>query len=104
MLFAFTWVIISDLVGMHINVICNIDIYDNHPFAKTQKSDKKSSKVKKDKNGDDDEALYNLLYIGENTTSLINNYCLKIIPSTKTLFFTDADFEKYLQNRAPPIV
>ena len=45
MIFAFLWVIIGDLVSMHIRVICDSDIQQHQPFSKTQKSDKKSFKV-----------------------------------------------------------
>ena len=45
MIFAFLWVIIGDLVSMHIRAICDNDIQQEQPFSKTQKSDKKSYKV-----------------------------------------------------------
>ena len=45
MIFAFMWVIIGDLVSMHIQVIYGDDIVEHQPFTKTEKSDKKSFKV-----------------------------------------------------------
>ena len=45
MVFAFMWVIIGDLVSMHIHIIYNKDIAHHQPFTKTHKSDKKSFKV-----------------------------------------------------------
>jgi len=46
-MFAFLWVIIGDLVAMHINVIYNVDVYNVQPYAKTKKSDEKCLKLKK---------------------------------------------------------
>jgi hypothetical protein len=49
MVFAFLWVIIGDLVAMHIRVIAGIDLYGCHqPFAKTHK-EQKNFKVKSHK-------------------------------------------------------
>ena len=45
MIFAFMWVIIGDLVSMHIQVIYGDDLVEHQPFTKTDKSDKKSFKV-----------------------------------------------------------
>ena len=45
MVFAFMWVIIGDLVSMHIHIIYDKDIAHHQPFTKTHKSDKHSFKV-----------------------------------------------------------
>ncbi len=46
MIFAFLWVIIGDLVNMHVRVITGKDLYGHHqPFSKTHKSNGKSYKV-----------------------------------------------------------
>ncbi len=46
MIFAFLWVIIGDLVNMHVRVITGKDLYGHHqPFSKTHKSNGKTFKV-----------------------------------------------------------
>lgn len=58
MIFAFLWVIIGDLVNMHIRVITGDDLYGHHqPYAKSNKTDKKSFKVKDKKAGNDSKEL-----------------------------------------------
>ena len=58
MIFAFLWVIIGDLVNMHIRVITGEDLYGHHqPYAKSNKTDKKAFKVKDKKAGNDSKDL-----------------------------------------------
>ncbi|MBN2669134.1 MAG: hypothetical protein JXR60_07885 [Bacteroidales bacterium] len=51
MIFAFLWVIIGDLVAMHIHVIYGKDLYDCHqPYSKSHKtSDHKDFQIKTQK-------------------------------------------------------
>ena len=50
MIFAFLWVIIGDLVNMHVRVFTGKDLYGHHqPFAKAHKHDKNVFKVKTQK-------------------------------------------------------
>jgi hypothetical protein len=50
MMIAFMWVVIGDLVSIHMELIFGTkNINWHHPFAKTQKSDSKTFKVKTDK-------------------------------------------------------
>jgi hypothetical protein len=74
MIFAFMWVIIGDLVSMHIKVIYGDDIQKHQPFSKTDKSGKKDFKVKSTKT---------------------SNYSKKIDSSK---FFTESAQATFLQN------
>ncbi len=68
MIFAFLWVIIGDLVAMHIRVISDNNLNNSHiPYAKVQKVDKKCfkfNKKQKDTLSDDDS----------NSFILVDNY------------------------------
>ena len=79
---AFLWVIISDLVSIHLNVIYGETKSDWHqPLAKSQKIEKKTYKVGSS-NSDDYSKLLYLSFIGENIFSIkifsnkITNYTL----------------------------
>ena len=49
MMAAFMWVVLGDLVSMHIELIFGKNVNWHHPFAKTQKNDGKTFKVKSEK-------------------------------------------------------
>ncbi len=66
MIMAFLWVIIGDLVSIHLNVIYGDTKSDWHqPLAKTQKTEKKTYKVGSH-NSSDYSKLLHLSFIGEN--------------------------------------
>ncbi len=76
MIFAFLWVIIGDLVAMHIRVIAGIDLYGCHqPFAKTHK-DQKNFKVKNHKSVDNSKIINSFLSADKLLFSA--NYFIKI--------------------------
>jgi len=52
MMATFMWVVLGDLVSMHIELIFGQNINWHHPFAKTQKNDGKTFKVKPEKKAD----------------------------------------------------
>jgi len=53
MIFALMWVVIGDLVAMHIHVITGQDLYDCHqPYTKSKKADHKTFKIKTQKSID----------------------------------------------------
>jgi hypothetical protein len=53
MIFALMWVVIGDLVEMHIHVIYGQDLYDSHqPYTKSKKADHQAFKVKTQKSLD----------------------------------------------------
>lgn len=103
MIFAFMWVVIGDLVAMHINVICEIDIYNQHHFAKTNKSDKKNYKTKNCKTSDENLFLY-LFFIEEQTISLDKNTSFKEISIFKFSNHFSADIIDFPKGRSPPII
>ena len=81
MIMAFLWVIIGDLVSIHLNVIYGETKSDWHqPLAKTQKTEKKTYKVGSH-NSSDYSKLLHLSFIGENI------YTLRIV-STKIANYT----------------
>jgi len=100
MIFSFLWVIIGDLVAMHAKLIYDVDIQDQSPFAKTQKSDKKVYQVQKNKASDDDNSS-GIVFI-----STTQNLVFLIKSENIIRFFTDEStnvsvFNLYL-GRAPP--
>ena len=103
MIFAFMWVIIGDLVAMHVNVICDIDIFNQHPFAKTNKSDEKNYKTNNSKTSDDNLFLF-LFFIKEQPISLNNDNPFDEISIIKLLNYFSADIKEFPKGRSPPIV
>jgi len=72
MIFAFLWVIIGDLVNMHVRVITGKDLYGHHqPFSKTHKPDKKTFKVKGKKSSDNSNS-FDFSFFSEETSSIFN--------------------------------
>ena len=71
MVVSFLWVIIGDLVSIHIKVYFG-DTHSecqHHPFAKTNKGDTKYFKVK-DHKAKDDSSINHLVFIASNSLSL----------------------------------
>ena len=103
MIFAFTWVIIGDLVAMHINVICDIDIYNKQPFAKTTKTEKKTYKTKNYKTSGDNQALQLVFTINQNISydyyAPVNE--LSYVFFSDLLIINTTDFSK---GRSPPVL
>jgi len=72
MIFAFLWVIIGDLVNMHVRAITGGDLYGHHqPYAKSNKTDKKSFQVKDKKSSNDGKSL-DLSLFSEEISELLN--------------------------------
>ena len=103
MIFAFMWVIIGDLVAMHVNVICDIDIFNQHPFAKTNKSDEKNYKTNNSKTSDDNLFLF-LFFIKEQPISLNNDNPFDEISIIKFSNYFSADIKDFPKGRSPPVV
>ena len=105
MIFAFLWVIIGDLVNMHIHVITGKDLYGHHhPFAKTQKSEKKSFKVKGKSGNNNNSNTYALSF--NFISEKIQNF-FAIQSSTDFLYWFVPKFIASVPNqnslgRAPP--
>lgn len=99
MIFAFLWVIIGDLVSMHINVIYNVNIQNEQPYIK---SDKSSTKVKKDISSDDEITSLST-FIKEDVFSV------KTYEDFNIIHFTDiqSNFHKVITEfstgRSPPL-
>ena len=101
MIFSFLWVIIGDLVAMHIRVIYDVDIQSQYPFSKTHKTDGKIYKTQKNKSSDDNHLLhldfFVVNYILTNLTKL-ENTDFEFISEFKSQHKQD-----YILGRAPPI-
>ena len=73
MIIAFTWMIIGDLVSFHLELILGDNQnHWHHPFAKTQKNDSKTYKVKSHKT-DGFSKSGHFSFIGEKPYKLIIN-------------------------------
>ncbi len=71
MVVSFLWVIIGDLVSIHLKVYFG-DKYSecqHHPFAKTNKGDTKYFKVK-DHKSKDDSSINHLVFIASNSINI----------------------------------
>ena len=71
MVVSFLWVIIGDLVSIHLKVYFG-DTHSecqHHPFAKTNKNDTKYFKVK-DHKSKDDSSLNHLVFIASNSLNI----------------------------------
>ncbi len=102
MILSFLWVIIGDLVAMHIKLIYDVDIQSQYPFTKTQKTDSKTYKTQKNKSSDDNQILYLDFFVISSNTS-VNLYEFK---NTNFKFISELK-SKYKQNyilgRSPPV-
>jgi hypothetical protein len=102
MIFAFTWMIIGDLVSFHLELILGDNQnHWHHPFAKTQKNDSKTYKVKSQKTDDSSKSGHSS-FIGEKPYKLIihlNEVSIYNV-NTRTLLF-DKIFTLFL--RGPPV-
>lgn len=97
---AFTWVILGDLVAMHINVICDINVYSHQPYAKTQKSNEKCIKAKKDDTSTHTFFVDLLFHSEQDSQHVYSDF-------TKINFLTELDFNFYTivinsSGRSPP--
>ena len=102
MIFSFLWVIIGDLVAMHIRVIYGVDIQGQSPFSKTNKSDKKVYKVSKSKTSDFSTDLGTAL-VSESNKRVCFIEGENIISFLKTDFISSA-LRNFHLGRAPPII
>jgi hypothetical protein len=99
--FSFLWVVIGDLVAMHINVIYDVNIYELQPFAKTQKSDEKTYKTNK---GKTDSNSFSLDFVCEEYNSYSNLYLESVVIEFNSLDeFYPSNYTPQLPGRSPPI-
>ncbi len=98
MIFTFLWVIIGDLVSMHIKVIYNVDIRNEQPFTKTNKIEK----AKKVKSSDDEHILISF-FLGEDPFSIKPNEDFKIIRFTDIQRSFHKVITEFSTGRSPPL-
>jgi len=102
MIFLFLWIIIGDLVAMHIRVIYNVDIQSQYPFGKTHKADGKTYKTQKNKSSDDNHLLHLNFFVFNNNTSTnlskLENTDFEFISELKPKYK-----QNYISGRAPPM-
>lgn len=100
--FSFLWVVIGDLVAMHINVIYDVDIYELQPFAKTQKSDEKTYKITK---GKSDLNGFSIDFVCEEYNSVSNLYLEYLgICFDHLQELNSSNYTLQLPGRSPPMV
>jgi len=100
-IFSFIWVIIGDLVSMHMRVISHIDLQQHSPFANIHKTVKKDGKQKTYKYFDEG-FNFNTDFIQIKKTDLKPfSYSIKIT-STIALCPYIEQYKKLLLGRAPP--
>ncbi len=101
MIFAFLWVIIGDLVAMHIRVIAGVDLFGCHqPFAKTHK-EQKNFKVKNYKTAGNSN-ISGALFNKEGNAVLKPFFKVVIIKSDITLDFDIQEYSSQITLRGPP--
>jgi hypothetical protein len=102
MLFAFSWVIIGDLISFHIEIIYGNKLYDWHqPYTKTQKTDSKTIKVKYGKKDNSSKSL-SLSFIAAKSLNITNSDFISSVFQIKTEKLTSTIINCF-NNRAPPI-
>lgn len=99
MIFTFSWVIIGDLVSMHLRVIYNIDIHNSQTFTKKDNS----VKIKKGKSDFGNTILLSFL-TETNKPSLANNSFFFIISFIEKLNIFSSEIIKLSIGRAPPTI
>ena len=101
MIFAFLWVIIGDLVAMHIRVIAGVDLFGCHqPFAKTHK-EQKSFKVKNYKTAGNSN-ISGSAFINESRT-IVTLFCKGINIELNTILdFKIQEYSPQISLRGPP--
>ena len=102
MIFAFLWVIIGDLVAMHIHVIADIDIYNHSLFAKSNKTDKKCYKNKSNKSSDNSIFYFNLFTSVQNS-SINCQRIFKEVAANEPINLQAQEFILFLSGRDPPL-
>ena len=98
-IFSFIWVIIGDLVSMHVRVICDVEIQKHSPFTDIHKTVKKLHKQKGDKNYKYSKHLDFLET--ENINLKINTVFLDIDVNTLAKVYDNKEIKLFL-GRAPP--
>jgi len=95
MIFSFVWVIIGDLVAMHIKVIHDVDI-NRSPFSKTQKPDSKIYKSQKSKIFDDNTFLGLAFVVSAPKTLAYFNNSEQIIRGFTPCFISKPGLSPYI--------
>ncbi len=103
MIFAFLWVIIGDLVAMHIRVIAGVDLFGCHqPFAKTHK-EQKSFNIKNCKSAGNSN-FSDIPFNNESKTEL-KLFCNGIFIDFNTIVsFIIIEYSSQIFLRGPPLV
>lgn len=103
MIFAFLWVIIGDLVSMHIRVLSDDYTHNSHlPYTKVQKTDKKCFKLtkkQKDKQSDLDFDGFIAEFNSNFTINYLDIFNFFIVDVIKSNYIFSTNFL-----RGPPLV
>lgn len=100
-IFSFAWVIIGDLVSMHMRVISHIDLQEHSPFANIHKS-VKSQGIQKNAKYFDEGFSFNADFILSDKI-IINPYLnyFEIVSSTVSILYKEQS-TRLFSGRAPP--
>jgi len=100
-IFSFVWVIIGDLVSMHMRVISHIDLQQHSPFANIHKTVKKDSKQKSYKYFDEGINFHlDFISLNDYTVNPFLNF-IEIVPPTVSILYIN-ETKTSFSGRAPP--